>query len=91
MHKTELVSAVAEATGFPKAQIDRTIDAIAAEIVSTLSRGETVQIIGFGRFSAETKAGRTGTLPNGEAYQTSASKKARFHASKAVEDALNKR
>jgi nucleoid DNA-binding protein len=50
MNKQELVDAVAAATGESKAATGETIDAVIASIASAVTKGETVQPIGFARF-----------------------------------------
>jgi len=59
MNKQELVDAVATATGESKAATGEAIDAVIAAITGAVTKGETVQLIGFGSFSTGARcAGR---------------------------------
>jgi DNA-binding protein HU-beta len=51
MNKQELIDAVAAATGESKTATGKSIDAIIEAVTSAVSKGETVQLIGFGAFS----------------------------------------
>jgi DNA-binding protein HU-beta len=57
MNKHELIDAVAAGTGESKASTGETIDAIIEAVTAAVTRGETVQLVGFGSFS-------TGAAPN---------------------------
>ena len=55
-------------------------------------KGDAVQLVGFGGFSAGSRAARMGRNPKtGEAIKISASKTIKFAAGKAFKDAVNKR
>ncbi|TCK88535.1 DNA-binding protein [Paraburkholderia sp. BL9I2N2] len=57
MNKQELVDAVAAKTGGNKAATGEAIDAVISAITGELTKGKTVQLIGFGSFS-------TGAMPD---------------------------
>lgn len=52
MNKQELVDAVAAQTGDSKVDTGATVDAVIAAIRGELTKGKTVQLIGFGRCCA---------------------------------------
>jgi len=90
MNKSELIEAVADAAGLTKADAGRAIDATVAAITDTLSKGDSLSLIGFGTFSISERAARTGRNPRtGEAIQIKAAKLPKFKAGKALKDAVN--
>jgi DNA-binding protein HU-beta len=90
MNKQELVDAVATATGESKAATGEAIDAVIAAITGAVTKGETVQLIGFGSFSMGARAARVGRNPaTGAEIQIPAAKTVKFTAGKAFKDALN--
>ena len=90
MNKSELIEAVADAAGLTKADAGRAIDATVAAITDTLSKGDSLSLIGFGTFSISERAARTGRNPRtGEAIQIKAAKLPKFKDGKALKDAVN--
>jgi DNA-binding protein HU-beta len=90
MNKSELIDAVASATDLTKADAGRAIDATVAAITNTLSKGESLSLIGFGTFSISHRAARAGRNPRtGETIQIKAAKLPKFKAGKALKDAVN--
>ncbi|RQS62534.1 HU family DNA-binding protein [Burkholderia sp. Bp8963] len=90
MNKQELIDAVSAATGDSKASTGAAIDAILAAVTHAVTRGDTVQLIGFGSFSTGARAERTGRNPaTGEAITIAAAKTVKFTAGKAFKDAVN--
>lgn len=90
MNKSELIEAVASAADLTKADAGRAIDATVAAITDTLSKGDSLSLIGFGTFSISERAARTGRNPRtGEAIQIKAAKLPKFKAGKALKDAVN--
>jgi DNA-binding protein HU-beta len=90
MNKSELIDAVATAADLTKADAGRAIDATVAAISDTLSKGDSLSLIGFGTFSISNRAARTGRNPRtGEAIQIKAAKLPKFKAGKALKDAVN--
>ena len=69
---------------------DEAVDAIIECIIGNLTRGERVQIPGFGTFNISERAAREGRNPaTGEAMHIPASKSVRFKPGKALKDAVN--
>ena len=90
MNKGELIDAVAAAADLSKADAAAAVDAVVATVTDTLKKGEQVSIIGFGTFSVQERAARTGRNPQtGQAIEIKASKAPGFKAGKALKDAVN--
>ena len=90
MNKQELVDAVAAETGESKAATGEAIDAFISAVTDAVTKGETVQLVGFGSFSAGARAARVGRNPaTGAEIQIPAAKTVKFTAGKAFKDALN--
>ena len=91
MNKQELVDAVAAATGESKAATGEAIDAFIGAVTQAVTKGETVQLIGFGSFSTGARAARVGRNPaTGEEIQIAAAKTVKFTAGKAFKEAVNR-
>jgi DNA-binding protein HU-beta len=92
MNKTELIDAVAAATGQPKAVVKTILDAGFEETASALRRGEDVKVPGFGNYSVSRRSARTARNPRtGEAVHVAESKVVKFKAADAVNSSLNRR
>ncbi|SIT37907.1 HU, DNA-binding transcriptional regulator, beta subunit [Paraburkholderia piptadeniae] len=90
MNKQELIDAVASATGESKASTGAAIDAVLESISQAVTRGDTVQLVGFGSFSTGARSERTGRNPaTGETITIAAAKTVKFTAGKAFKDAVN--
>lgn len=90
MNKTELVSAVQEATQLKKKDAEAAVAAVIDTVKETLKKGEKVQLIGFGTFESKDRPARTARNPRtGEEIKVAASKAPVFKASKALKDELN--
>ena len=91
MNKTELVAAAAEQTGMTKKDTEKALNAAFDVIASVLSKGEKVQVSGFGIFEVKEREARMGRNPRtGEAMEIAASRTPTFKASKTLKDALEK-
>jgi DNA-binding protein HU-beta len=92
MNKQELVDAVAAATGQSKAAAAETIDAFIGTVTKAVTKGDAVQLVGFGSFSTGARAARVGRNPStGAEIQIPAAKTVKFTAGKAFKDAVNAR
>ena len=90
MNKQELVDAVAAKSGATKAAAADTLDALIGTITAAVTKGDTVQLIGFGSFSTGARAARVGRNPaTGAEIQIPAAKTVKFTAGKAFKDAVN--
>ncbi|MBS2100958.1 HU family DNA-binding protein [Carboxylicivirga linearis] len=90
MNKSELVSAIAEASGLTKADSEKALNATTEAIKGALAKGESIQLIGFGTFSISERSARTGRNPQtGKEIQIAAKKVAKFKPGKALDEAVN--
>ena len=60
MNKTELVAALAEKTQLPKKNAELALNAVVEVITESLSKGDKVQIVGFGSFEVKDRPERIG-------------------------------
>lgn len=93
MNKSDLVDALADATGMTKADAGRAVDALFSPdggvIAQTLKKGGRVQITGFGTFEAKSRKARTGRNPRtGETIKIAATKTPSFRAGKGLKDGI---
>lgn len=87
---TELIAAIAAATGFAKADTQTFLDAFKAVTTTALAEGKEVQIAGLGTLKPKHRAARQGRNPaTGESIQIAASTGVGFTPAKALKDALN--
>ena len=90
MKKSELVEAVAAASGLTKADATRAIDATFATITEALKAGNKVPVVGFGTFAVSQRGERNGRNPQtGATVKIAASKSAKFKQSSALKETLN--
>src|SRR5689334_8564185 len=90
MNQSELIEKVAQATELNQAVAGQAVKAVVTAILDALVAGEEVRVSGLGIFNVAARSAREGRNPQtGEAIQIAASKAVRFHAGKAVKDALN--
>jgi DNA-binding protein HU-beta len=90
MNKQELVDTVAAATGESKTTALKTLEAFIWTITTAVTKGDAVQLIGFGSFSTGARAARVGRNPaTGAEIQIPAAKTVKFTAGKAFKDAVN--
>jgi len=66
------------------------VKAVVRAILESLVAGEAVRVSGLGTFNVAVRSARDGRNPQtGQSIKIPASKAVRFHAGKAVKDALN--
>ncbi|MDO4383669.1 MAG: HU family DNA-binding protein [Eubacteriales bacterium] len=92
MNKAELVSKVAEKTGFNKKNSETVLDAILDTIEEALVAGDNVRLIGFGSFETRNRKARQGRNPQkpDTVIEIPASKAPVFKAGKNLKDAVNR-
>jgi integration host factor subunit alpha len=89
--KVDLVAAMAEANGYPRAQAVELVDFLIELIKSKLAAGEDVLISGFGKFCVKEKQERRGRNPaTGEDMVLNARRVVTFRCSGQLRDKLNK-
>lgn len=64
MNKTEFIDAIASKTGLTKKDAGASLEATLETITEALSKGDSVQFIGFGTFSTSKRAARSGVNPS---------------------------
>ncbi|MDX9944165.1 MAG: HU family DNA-binding protein [Azonexus sp.] len=81
MNKSELIEALATKAELSKAAAGRALDVLIEEIVSAVSKGDTVQLVGFGTFKSAARAAREGKNPKtGEKLKIKATTVPKFTA-----------
>ena len=91
MNKTELIAAVAAKTGITKKDAEGIVSAAFDTIAQELSKGEKVQISGFGSFEVKNREARVGRNPHTkEAIEIPAAKVPAFKAAKALKEKVEK-
>jgi DNA-binding protein HU-beta len=90
--KTELIDKVAAKTKLTKKASAKAIDAMVDAIKSSLTKGNKVQLIGFGSFDVRKREARNGRNPQtGNVIKIAARKVPVFKAGKALKDSVAKR
>ncbi|MEY3096274.1 MAG: HU family DNA-binding protein [Burkholderiaceae bacterium] len=90
MNKTDLIEHIAKNADISKAAAGRALDALLSGVKSTLKKGGSVTLVGFGTFAVAKRAARTGRNPRtGDAIKIKAAKLPKFRPGKALKDALN--
>ena len=88
--KDHLISAVAEANGYPRNKSAELIETLLELIKSKLGSGEDVLISGFGKFCVKEKRQRRGRNPaSGEAMMLDARRVVTFKCSGQLRDKIN--
>lgn len=90
MNKTELIEAIAKDADISKAAAGRVVDSMTDNITASLTKGDSVTLIGFGTFKVNKRAARTGRNPQtGKELKIAARNAPAFTAGKALKEALN--
>ncbi len=89
MNKAELISNVAEKTELTKKDAEKAVTAMFDSIREALSRGDKVQLVGFGTFDIKHRKARKGRNPQtGEEINIEAANVPVFKAGKVLKDAV---
>lgn len=92
MNKAELIEKIASHADMTKASAERVLNSSIEQIIKSVTKGEDVQLIGFGTFKSGKRAARIGRNPQtGAELKIPAAKTVKFSAGKAFKDAVNKR
>lgn len=87
MTKVELVAKIAEDAGLTKVQAEKALNSFIAATTAAIKGGDKVTLVGFGTFSAVTRAARTGRNPQtGKAIKITAKTNGKFTPGKALKD-----
>jgi DNA-binding protein HU-beta len=88
--KSELIDHIAAQADISKAAAGRALDAVIGAVKTTLKKGGSVSLVGFGTFAVGKRAARTGRNPRtGAAIKIKSAKIPRFRAGKGLKDAVN--
>ncbi|NWJ98859.1 MAG: HU family DNA-binding protein [Chloroflexi bacterium] len=87
MNKSDLVAKIAEGADLTKIQAEKALTIFMVETISALKAGDKIALIGFGTFSATTRAARTGRNPQtGKEMKIAAKTNGKFTPGKALKD-----
>lgn len=90
MNKSELIDAIAKSANLTKIQAGEALNGALAAIKESLSKNDSVTLVGFGTFKVGTRAARTGRNPRtGTEIKIKEAKVPKFTAGKALKDAVN--
>ena len=92
MNKTELIAAITENSGFTKKDAEKALNAVVDVITDALTKGEKVQIVGFGSVEVKDRPERVARNPQAPDQEITipASKAPVFKAGKSLKEAVNK-
>lgn len=91
MNKAELITSLAEKSGLTKKDAEKALKAFMESVQETLTKGEKVQLVGFGTFEVKARGERKGRNPKTlEEITIPASKVPVFKAGKELKDVVNK-
>jgi DNA-binding protein HU-beta len=91
MTKAELIEKVATKTKVSKADAGRVLSGFLESVTQSLSKGDSVTLVGFGTFSVGKRAARKGRNPQtGASLNIPATKVPRFKSGKDLKEAVNK-
>ena len=92
MTKAELIDKIAKDAKISKVAATAALASALEGVTSSLAKGDTVTLVGFGTFSTSKRAARQGRNPQtGAAIKIAASTVPRFKAGKGLKDKVNKR
>ncbi|WP_192485190.1 MULTISPECIES: HU family DNA-binding protein [Cysteiniphilum] len=89
-NKAEFVALVAEKMNATKDNANRSVDAFVEAVTDIVKSGDSVNFLGFGKFSVGERAARDGRNPKtGEVLKIKASKTPKFTAGKSLKAVVN--
>lgn len=84
----DLVDSVADGTKNPKTVVEEILRSALASIEGSVAKGDTVNLVGFGRFEVYQRTARVGrNLRTGETLKIPATRSVRFKVGKRLRDA----
>jgi DNA-binding protein HU-beta len=87
MNKSELVAKIAEGAELTKVQAEKALNSFIDTTTAALKAGDKIALVGFGTFSAVTRAARTGRNPQtGKEMKIAAKTNGKFSPGKALKD-----
>lgn len=92
MTKSDLVELIAKKAGLTKKDSAKVIEVVVDGVTHALSKGDSVQLVGFGTFSVRKREARKGRNPQtGAEIKIAARKVPVFKAGKALKEAVEKK
>ncbi|AUX74116.1 nucleoid-associated protein HU-alpha [Erwinia pyrifoliae] len=89
MNKTQLIDIIADKADLSKTQAKAALESTLTAITESLKEGDAVQLVGFGTFKVNQRAGRIGRNPKtGNEIQIAASTVPAFTSGKALKEAV---
>jgi DNA-binding protein HU-beta len=89
VNKSEMIEHVAKQADISKAAASRALEALIGGVKSTLKKGGSVSLVGFGTFSVTKRAARNGRNPRtGNPIKIKAARVPKFRPGKGLKDAL---
>ena len=90
MNKSELINHIADEHSITKIEAEKVIDRFTSSIISALSKGKEISLMGFGNFSVSKVAARAGRNPRtGETIEIAAYNQPRFKVGQKLKNAVN--
>ncbi|HZV55774.1 MAG TPA: HU family DNA-binding protein [Rhodocyclaceae bacterium] len=90
VNKSELIDQISKSADLSKAAAGRALDAALNAVKTSLKKGQTVTLVGFGSFYVGKRAARSGRNPRtGASIKIKAAKVPKFRAGKGLKDAIN--
>ena len=90
MNKLELITHIADEHSITKIEAEKVIDRFTGSIISALSKGNEISLMGFGNFSVSKVAARAGRNPRtGETIEIAAYNQPRFKVGQKLKNAVN--
>jgi len=87
MTKAELVAKIADGAGLTKVQSEKALNSFIDATTNAIKAGDKVTLLGFGTFSAVTRAARIGRNPQtGKELKIAAKTNGKFAPGKALKD-----
>ena len=87
MNKAELVAKIAEGAELTKVQAEKALNSFITATTAALKAGDKITLVGFGTFSAVTRAARTGRNPQtGKEMKIAEKTNGKFAPGKALKD-----
>ncbi len=90
MTKTDLIERIAAKSGYPKTVSGLMFDSMIEAIVDALKDGESVTVVGFGKFHVTDRKARNGRNPKtGEPMTIAARRAVSFSPGKVLSESVN--
>jgi DNA-binding protein HU-beta len=90
VNKAELIDFIAEGADISKSKAGLALDKLVEAVTTSLRKGESVTLVGFGTFSIKERKARDGRNPRtGETINIAATRTPAFKAGKLLKDSVN--